>query len=87
MYQRLPAADVLVVLPPLGARNGRYLCKRLRQSNSELRIVAALFNGVNLKNSRQRLQECGADVVVASLPEAVDAVHALARQSYTARSR
>jgi CheY-like chemotaxis protein len=70
---------VLVVLPPLGARNGRYICKRLRQSKPELRIVAALFNGANLKNTRQRLQDCGADVVVTSLSEAVDAVHALAR--------
>ena len=78
---------VVVVLPPLGSRNGRYLCKRLRQSNPDLRIVAALFNGAHLKNTRQRLQDSGADAVVTSLPDTVAAVRNLARQVYTAGSR
>ncbi|MHB0958519.1 MAG: AI-2E family transporter [Pirellulaceae bacterium] len=77
---------VLVVLPPLGSRNGRYLCRRLRQSKPDLRIVTALFSGESLKNTRQRLQDSGADVVVTNLPDTIDAVRVLSRQFDAARS-
>jgi DNA-binding response OmpR family regulator len=67
---------VLVVLPPLGSRHCRYLCKRLRQSKPSLHIVAALLNGEGLKNTRQRLEDSGADAVVTSLSEAIETVRA-----------
>ena len=65
----------LVMLPPLGTRRARYLCKRLRQRHPDLRIVAVLLNGIRLKKTQQRLVDAGADLVVTSLRDAVAAVH------------
>jgi len=90
VVDRIAAAEydvaVIVMLPPFGSRNARYLCKRLRQSNPDLRIVAALLNGAQLKSTQQRLQDSGADLVVASLPSAVSAVRNLARRACPAAS-
>jgi hypothetical protein len=70
-------AALLVALPPLGSRNGRYLCKRLRRRFPQLRIIVALLNGENLKKTQQRLLDCGANVAATSLAETI----AAARQS------
>lgn len=90
VVDRIAAAQydvaVIVMLPPFGSRNARYLCKRLRQSNPDLRIVAALLNGAQLKSTQQRLQDSGADLVVTSLPSAVSAVRNLARRACPAAS-
>jgi len=75
---------LLVILPPLGSRNGRYLCKRLRQGKPGLHIVAALLDGANLKNTQLRLLDGGADAVATSVPEAVKVVQTLAAKLRTA---
>jgi len=62
-------AVVLSVLPPLGARNGRYLCKRLRQHDPNLRIIVSLFGGEKLQKTQQRLRDSGANVVTTNLPD------------------
>ncbi len=76
---------VVVVLPPLGSRNGRYLCKRLRRRHPQLAIVAAVLDGSHLKNTRQRLIEAGANGVTNSLQETVRSVRALALHPASAR--
>ncbi len=78
---------VVVIVPPLGSRNGRYLCRRLRQSHPDLAIVAALFQGAPLQKTQQRLQEAGADIVANSLSDAVDAIRRIARQLSVTRCR
>ncbi len=61
----------LVMMPPLGTKRGRYLCKRLRQRCPDLRIVAVVLHGSRLKKLQQRLIDAGADRVVTSLQAAV----------------
>ena len=71
-------AVVLVALPPLGSRKSRYLCKRLRRHDPDLRIIVALFGGQQLRKTQQRLLDSGADVVTTTLPETIKAI----RQSH-----
>ncbi len=76
--QRIEAEKIRVVvltaLPPRGSRNTRFLCKRLRQHNSELRIIVALLDGGNLKRTQQRLLDAGANNVATNLPDTIAAV-------------
>lgn len=78
VIQRLENASfdtvVLSVLPPLGSRNSRYLCKRLRRHHPDMRIVVALFDGQNLKKTHQRLLDSGATLVTTDLPTTITAV-------------
>jgi predicted PurR-regulated permease PerM/methanogenic corrinoid protein MtbC1 len=62
-------------LPPAAATHARYIVKRLRMRFPELKIVVGLWTlKGELKRSKQRLTAAGADVVVASLEEAVEQV-------------
>lgn len=65
---------ILILLPPLGARKGRYLCKRLSQQYPELHIVVGLMHGEKFGKSKQRLLNAGADVVATNLPDLVASV-------------
>lgn len=65
---------ILILLPPLGARKGRYLCKRLSQQYPDLHIVVALMHGEKYGKSKQRLLNAGADVVATNLPDLITSV-------------
>ncbi|TWU14503.1 AI-2 transport protein TqsA [Symmachiella macrocystis] len=65
---------ILILLPPLGARKGRYLCKRLSQQYPDLHIVVALMHGEKYGKSKQRLLNVGADVVATNLPDLITSV-------------
>ncbi|QDU46174.1 AI-2 transport protein TqsA [Symmachiella dynata] len=65
---------ILILLPPLGARKGRYLCKRLSQQYPDLQIVVALMHGEKYGKSKQRLLNAGANVVATSLPDLITSV-------------
>lgn len=69
--QHQPHAVVLSVLPPLGARDGRYLCKRLRARYTNLPILAGLWSSSGMEQSASRLTTAGANDVVTSFKSAM----------------
>ncbi len=64
-------AVVLSVLPPLGARDGRYLCKRLRSQHPNLPIIAGLWSGRGMEQAAARLINAGANNVATSFASAL----------------
>jgi CheY-like chemotaxis protein len=76
--QRLTAI-VLSIVPPLGGRDGRYLCRRVRGECPDLPIIAGLWRD-GMDTTRQRLLAAGATRVVTTLGEAVESVQALANK-------
>jgi len=64
-------AVVLSVLPPLGSRNGRYLCKRIRRQYGNLPIIVALYGGKKLKKTQMRLIDSGATTVTTNLADTI----------------
>jgi predicted PurR-regulated permease PerM len=66
-----PAAVCISSLGPVGARQARYLCKRLRQAQPDLRIIVGRWG---FQGDEQRmtsaLKQRGADHVVTTLAEA-----------------
>jgi predicted PurR-regulated permease PerM len=68
--QARPAAVVIAALPPGGLAHARYLCKRLRQRFSDLKISVGLW-GLEGDSSRARelLATAGADRVATTLLE------------------
>ena len=70
-------AIVLSIVPPLGHRDGRYLCRRVRAACPELPVIVGLWCGDGLDTARQRLLAAGATQVVSTLREAVDVLNAL----------
>lgn len=77
--QRLTAI-ILSMVPPLGGRDGRYLCRRVRGECPDLPIVAGLWSD-DMDSTRQRLLAAGATRVVTTLREAAESVEALANKS------
>jgi CheY-like chemotaxis protein len=73
-----PDAIILSIVPPLGGRDGRYLCRRVRAAYPDLPIVIGLWNGEDLDTAKQRLAEAGASQVATGLREAVSCVESLA---------
>jgi hypothetical protein len=71
---------VLTVLPPLGTRNARYLCKRIRRQHPHVRIVVALFQSELGHKDEASLLDNGANVVVTSLVHAVSEVRRSIKQ-------
>lgn len=69
---------ILSALPPLANRNGRYLCRLLRQRFATLPILYGLWDGAALDEISQGLVRCGASRVVTQLREALDQVHRIA---------
>jgi len=78
-------AVVISTLPPLGARDGRYLCKRLRAELPELPIVFGLWFSAEREKTRERLLASGATEVVGSLSEAAETVEKLVIERATQR--
>jgi methylmalonyl-CoA mutase cobalamin-binding subunit len=74
-----PDAIVLSIVPPLGSRDGRYLCRRVRAACPDLPILAGLWNGQDLDTARDRLIAAGASHIVTSFREAVATLEALRR--------
>ena len=72
--------DIVVIsaLPPLAARSGRYLLKKIRQGHAELPVVVGLWHGHQLTKARQRFDADGATEVVSSIREAARAVRQIA---------
>jgi predicted PurR-regulated permease PerM len=74
---RRPGADVVVIgsLPPCGLAQARYLCKRLRASGPDVRIVVGRWVSAERNDAtRQALEAVGADGVGTSLIETRDLV-------------
>ena len=65
-----PEAVCISSLGPVGVRQTRGLCKRLRQAHPDLRIIACRwgFEG-DRERMAQSLKRCGADYVVTTLAE------------------
>jgi predicted PurR-regulated permease PerM/CheY-like chemotaxis protein len=61
---------VIAVLPPLAMRNGRYLCKRLRQRYPDLPVIVGLWGG-DAPESAERFTRDGATHVATGMAEAV----------------
>lgn len=74
----LPEAVCISSLGPVGVRQTRGLCKRLRQAHPDLRIIAARWG---YEGDRQRMAQSlkrrGADHVVTTLAEALDLLQRL----------
>lgn len=66
-----PDAIVLSIVPPLGGRDGRYLCKRVRSVYPHLPLLVGLWDGDGMDKTLKRLTAAGASYVVTSLEEAV----------------
>jgi hypothetical protein len=65
-----PVAACIISLPPRGPAHARYLCKRLRASMPDLKLIVACPGlTLNLDRVRTRLQAAGADYVTTSLAE------------------
>jgi predicted PurR-regulated permease PerM/methylmalonyl-CoA mutase cobalamin-binding subunit len=73
-------ADIVVIslLPPLSTRDGRYLCKRLRDRYPDLPIIAGLWKGEDLPAASKRLRDSGANHVVTTLGDAIAKASAIA---------
>lgn len=82
--ERIEREDVDIVIlsaiPPLSTRNGRYLCRRIRERYRDLPIIYGLWHGEELEHVRRSLMSCGATYVVSSLREAVAQVRNLGPQ-------
>ena len=67
-----PAILCIAALPPRGLAHARYLCKRLRDSSSELQIVVGRWGQKrNCKLEREQLEQAGATFVTTSLAETI----------------
>ena len=65
-----PAILCIAALPPRGLAHARYLCKRLRDSSSELQIVVGRWGQKrNCKLEREQLEQAGATFITSSLAE------------------
>jgi predicted PurR-regulated permease PerM len=64
-------------VPPHAAAHAAVLTRRLRRQNAGLKIVVGLWGAGPLASTKERLEKLGADAVVASLAEAVDALRRL----------
>ena len=71
---------ILSALPPLSNRNGRYLCRQLRQRFSNLPVIYGLWGGVDLDEVSEGLVSCGATRVVAQLRQAIAQAHKVAQE-------
>ncbi len=66
--------DVVFIsgVPPMASRRARYLCKRLRKSFPQLKILVGLWYGdQRAARAEERLMEAGANLVVTKMTEAV----------------
>jgi predicted PurR-regulated permease PerM len=71
-----PAVVCIAALPPAGAAQVRYLCKRLRAQYADLKLIVGRWGqSENVEAVVQRLREAGADFVGTTLLETRD--HAL----------
>ena len=91
MIQELSQQEVPIVaicaLPPYATAQARALCKRLRSALPDLKIVVGVWYREELPLSvKQRFENSGADAIVGTLREAVDAVQQFAEAAvYQAR--
>ncbi len=73
--EQQPDAVCISSLGFLGGRQTRYLCKRIRQSFSELPIIVGRWGYPgNLAEMTENLKQRGADRIVTTLVEALDAI-------------
>ncbi len=82
------AADVVVVsiLPPLPPRDGRLLCRKLRQRYPSLPIIVGFWNSSADEQSRRLLAAKGDGELVATLAEAVERITAIANRLSAAQA-
>jgi len=79
LRERQPDAVCVSSLGPLGRRQTRYLCKRIRQDNPHIRIIVGNW-GYRRKDTDKMtasLKQCGADVVFTTLSAAREYFEAL----------
>ncbi|MEZ6071299.1 MAG: AI-2E family transporter [Pirellulales bacterium] len=65
---------VVAILPPLGSRAAKYVCKGLRVRQSSQHIVAALMDGASMEKTQQMLKQSGANDVATNLSDTLAAV-------------
>jgi methylmalonyl-CoA mutase cobalamin-binding subunit len=68
---------VLSVMPPLGGRDGRYHCRRLRAEYADMPILVGLWSGADVDNAVPRFEAAGATLVVTSLSDALRAIQGI----------
>jgi hypothetical protein len=62
-------------VPPQGANHASYVARRIKRKFPRLKIIVALWTRAeNIERSRQRLKDAGADLVVTTFPEALQAL-------------
>jgi hypothetical protein len=72
-------AVCISAVPPDAAAPASYLCKRLRQKFPKMQIIVTLWNAEGqIDRVVQRLKDAGADIVVTTLPQALEQIRALA---------
>jgi predicted PurR-regulated permease PerM len=77
-----PAIVFIAVLPPGGLIQARYLCKRLRKSFPELRIIVGLWGRVrNFDRLLVKLRTSGANYVTTSIAQSRGQIEALLAES------
>lgn len=89
VVERVAKCDATAVcisaVPPEAAANAAYLTKRLRRDVPQKKVVVALWciEG-DLEPVARRLQACGAEAVVARIPDALDKLRLVAPPGTTA---
>lgn len=68
----------VAAVPPFGFMHARYLCRRLRAHNPQLKLVAAFLTEGDINEVRRREPAIPADEVAVNMTQAIAAVVALA---------
>jgi hypothetical protein len=73
-----PAVVCVLGVPPLGYAHARYLCRRLKSTFPELKLVGGFLTEADVNLLKRRQPPLVADEVASSLRDAVAAVLSLA---------
>jgi predicted PurR-regulated permease PerM len=69
-----PKIACVVVVPPYGYMHARYMCRRLRDQFSELKVIAAILTEREVEELRQRRPPVAADELTVTLKQALAAI-------------
>lgn len=67
-----PAIICVSAMPPMAVTHARYMCKRLRSSLPEARLIVGMWHATDVQRAKDRLQAGGEESVVATFTEAID---------------
>jgi predicted PurR-regulated permease PerM len=75
--RRKPRVVCIAAVPPFGYVHARYLCRRLRDRFSELKVVAAILTERDVNEVKKRHPPVAADEIGSSLAQAIAAIISL----------